>query len=148
MNRLVPGIVSTLLVLGCAGTPEQPSQPFKAIGELQSRSSSAAFDENSVIGPRVSMYRGAEGRWTGRVRGRVVDAYEVKNGIRGADFALYFEKVADGKIVRGRWGYDTVYVHLPDDFRERERFGYHVTGAANDDIPPLPQFLFAVMGTL
>lgn len=45
-------------------------------------------------------------------------------------------------------GYATVYVHLPDDFHERERFGYPVTGAANEDVPPLPQFLFAVLGTL
>lgn len=125
-----------------------PALAFDAIGEIQGRTSSAAFDDRSVIGPQVSVYREPDGRWVGRVRGRVVDAYEVKNGVRGANFALYFERRADGKIVRGHWGRDTVYVHIPDDARQREQLWYDLKGAAAQDVPPLPQFLFAVLGAL
>src|SRR5688572_21596574 len=74
---------------------------YRPLGEIQLGSSSASFDESSVRGPRVLVTAQGDGRWTGRIGDLVVDGTERANGIRGANFALYVERVSDGIMVRG-----------------------------------------------
>src|SRR4051812_36046786 len=86
---------------------------YTPVGEILSGDSSASFDSAQVVGPQVSLTREAKGRWVGRLKGTVIDVTEVKDGVRGANVALYVERLKDGYIVRGNLGDRTVHVHVP-----------------------------------
>jgi hypothetical protein len=121
---------------------------FQAEGEIRSRSSSAAFDAGSVRGPRVSVTRESEDRWVGWLGNRVIDVSEVKNGVRGANVALYLAREKDGFKVRGHLDGRTVSIHIPDDARERYQLQWELLGLANAEDPPIPQFIFAAVAAL
>jgi hypothetical protein len=139
-------VVVGLLALPVAAHAEMAS--FQPSGEIRSSHSSAAFDAASVRGPNVSITNESDGRWVGWLGNRVIDVREVKNGVRGANVALYLERGKDGFTVRGHLGPRTVSISIPDDARQRDLLRWTLVGLANAEDPPIPQFIFAAVAGL
>src|SRR5919106_1596264 len=121
---------------------------FQSKGEIRSAYSSAAFDAVSVFGPRVSVTNESAGRWVGWLGNHIIDVREVKNGVRGANVALYLERRKDGFAVRGHLGFRTVSISIPDDARQRQQLRWTLLGLADVEDPPIPQFIFAAVAGL
>ncbi len=138
-----PWILIAALVVPLSLSAQDSYQP---LGEVQLVGSSASFDEDSVRGPQVQVTRERNGHWTGRIGDLVVDGVERPNGVRGANFALYVERVSDGIIVRGNLLTRTVYVRIPDDEQQRYYLRYTLKGMADTSAPPAAQFALAVAG--
>ena len=125
----------------------QPSA-FHADGEIRSAHSSAAFDGESIRGPRVSVTREPDGRWAGWLGNRVIEAREVKGGARGPNLALYLSRQNDGLTVRGYLGGRTISLHIPDDPMQRVLLRWTLVGRAGEKDPPIPQYIFAAIAAL
>jgi hypothetical protein len=121
---------------------------FQAEGEIRSAYSSAAFDALSVRGPRVSVTNESDGRWVGWLGNHIIDVREVKNGVRGANVALYLARRKDGFTVRGHVGLRTVSIYIPDDAWQRQQLRWTLLGLANVEDPPIPHFIFAAIAGL
>ena len=121
---------------------------FRALGEIRSARSSAAFDAVSVRGPHVSVTRESDGRWVGWLGNRVIDVREVKNGVRGANVALYLARSKDSSTVRGNLGDRTVSIDIPDEAAQRDLLRWALLGLAAEKDPPIPQFIFAAVAAL
>lgn len=137
-----------LLLSAALLAPAVFAQQYVPAGEIQSASASASFDGDEVRGPRVQVTREDDGRWTGRLLGVVIDAQEVKNGLRGANFALYTERVKDGIAVRGHVDGRTVSFLVPDDPQQRFHRRWTLKGVADADNPPPAHFALAAVGAL
>lgn len=141
----------SLLVVAALVVPLSISaqgETYRPIGEVQLGSSSASFDESSVRGPRVQVTRGSNGRWTGRIGDLIIDGTERKNGVRGANFALYVERVDDGLMVRGNLLTRTISVKIPDDPQERYYRRWTLKGQADTSSPPPAHFALAIAGAM
>ncbi|MDQ3264765.1 MAG: hypothetical protein M3Y59_14035 [Myxococcota bacterium] len=138
-----PWILIAALVVPLSLSAQDSYQP---LGEVQLGTSSASFDEDSVRGPRVQVTREEGGHWTGRIGDMVVDGIERPNGVRGANFALYVERVSDGTIVRGNLLTRTVFIKIPHDEQQRYYLRYTLKGVADTTHPPAAQFALAVAG--
>lgn len=121
---------------------------FRALGEIQTADSSAAFDANSVRGPQVQVTREGKDQWRGWVRGMAIDGTERKNGLRGANFALYVERVKGGVQVRGNLDTRTVNIHIPDDPQQRFHRRLTLKGLADTEQPPAAQFALAAVAAI
>lgn len=142
MRRLVPIALVLLPALALS------QEGYRPLGEIQSASSSASFDASSVRGPRVQMTREDDGRWTGRLLGMVIDGQERHNGVRGANFALYTERVKGGIAVRGNLDTRTVSLYISDDEAQRFQRRWTLKGLADAKEPPPVQFALAAVAAL
>lgn len=79
--------------------PSQDPSDFHPLGRIDFRGFSAAFSEDRVVGPNVSLSRRNDGSWTGRIRDSVIDVNVRTDGVRGSGLLASWEESATGVTV-------------------------------------------------
>ena len=114
-------------------------------GEIYTRLSHATFDDQQIIGPRVSMTRRSDGTWGGWLRGRPLDITVTDEGIRGVGLTLYVERGPEYLVLHGYYDDRPIRVEWPMEGVIPTWFYYRFGGAAGRPNPPIPQFLIALL---
>ena len=124
-----------------------------ARGEVQTQSSSAAFDDDSVTGPSVNLARIDATTWRGQLRDRAVEVKVTADGMVGAGTDLHFTRDAEALKVDGYFLRRRLHLKLDprgasDAYRRMDlRSVFRLEGRAAQPNPPLVQMVFAMVAT-
>lgn len=137
-------LAQALLSSGCVTA----NQSFQPIGRVDAhRIGSAAYDQNSVRGPKVSVSRCEDGDWGGWLGGPVRVTIR-GNRMVGMNTNLYMDFNDQGPVVHGMWKGHLVWLQLGHQLTLHSNYWLNLSGTAAWRHPPFPQFAFALLGAL
>jgi hypothetical protein len=159
--------LGSLLLLSCASgpTPTRTPREFAKKGEVVFLEGSAAWDENQVLGPLISVGRRSDGSWAGRLNNQIVDVNVYRTRAAGAFLIMSWDEQPNQMVITAQWvGRLHRFEIYPDRvlFRGPTRsftlqhrndwsFGpggeLKFDGQARDQRPPMPQFGLALLAT-
>lgn len=166
-NALFLTLVAGALSFACQhGSPADTTpKVFNKKGGIVFLGGSAAWDEDEVVGPLVSMSRRSDGSWGGRINNEIIDVNVYSGRLGGSGMTMKWREENGKLVISGAYRDrpyrfevmpDHVAVRMPSrsyDLPHRADWSYgpggelKFEGEAQKPTQPMPQFGIAMLAT-